>query len=713
MPGLRIACLFLVLTLAKPVAARDVLSASSNPIRRVVSMLQLMQKKIEVEGAKEEAMFDKYMCWCSTGGGDLQQSIGSAQVKIPQVESSIKEAEAEKSQLAGDLKQAKADREEATTVIATAKAIRAKEAAAFATESSEDKAHIAALTGAIASLEKGIGGGFLQTSTASMLRQLTVSMELSTTDRDVLSSFLSQGDGHQEGYVPQSGEIVGILKQMKDTMSKDLAELTSQEEKAKTDFDGIMEAKTKQIAALTQAIEKKTARAGEVAVELVNMKEDLEDTMNSLSEDQQFLANLEKNCATKKAEWAERQKTRAEELLAIHETVKILNDDDALELFKKTLPSPSLVQTQTTEKQVKSRALRALNGRPGKDLRIDLIAMALRGKKVDFGKVLKMIDDMVILLGKEQTTDDDKKVYCEAELDKADDEKKELEHAITDLEKGIEENKGSIETLSTELAALAKGIKDLDKAVAEATEQRKEDHEDYVSNLAANNAAKDVIAFAKNRLQKFYNPKLYVAPPKRELSEEQRITQNMGGTLAPTAAPGGIAGTGVAPALVQDAPPPPPELYGAYAKKGQESAGVLSMIDMLAADLDKEIQEMTVEEKDAQTEYEGFMTDSAAKRSADSKSIAEKESAKADFSAELVSMEGEEKTKTAELMATAEYIHNLHLECDWLTSNYDVRKSARAAEVDSLKKAKAVLSGADFSLVETRRTLRRATSVSA
>merc|ERR1712003_25502 len=90
------------------------------------------------------------------------------------------------------------------------------------------------------------------------------------------------------------------------------------------------------------------------------------------------------------------------------------------------------------------------------------------------------------------------------------------------------------------------GIKALDKSVAEATEQRKEENTEFKDLMASNTAAKDVMAYAKNRLNKFYNPKLYKAPPKRELSEEDRITLNMGGTLAPTAAPGGIAGTGIA-----------------------------------------------------------------------------------------------------------------------------------------------------------------------
>merc|ERR1712224_1165017 len=103
------------------------------------------------------------------------------------------------------------------------------------------------------------------------------------------------------------------------------------------------------------------------------------------------------------------------------------------------------------------------------------------------------------------------------------------------------------------IAALEDGIKALDKQVAEATADRKEEHEENVETLANDNAAKELIGVAKNRLNRFYNPKLYVAPPKRELSEEERITVNMGGTLAPTAAPGGIAGTGIG--LSQVAPP--------------------------------------------------------------------------------------------------------------------------------------------------------------
>merc|ERR1719235_510695 len=204
-------------------------------------------------------------------------------------------------------------------------------------------------------------------------------------------------------------------------------------------------------------------------------------------------------------------------------------------------------------------------------------------------------------------------------------------------------------------------------------------------------------------MNKFYNPKLYVAPPKRELSEEERITVNMGGTLAPTAAPGGIAGTGVTVFSQRSgvAPPPPPETFGAYSKKGEESTGVISMLDMMVADLDKQITEIETEEKENQAEYEQFMKDSAEKRASDAKSIEDKASAKADLESNLVSSKEEKSSKTKEAMATAQYLSEVHGECDWLLSNFQVRKDARAGEVDALKKAKAVLSGADYSLLQS------------
>jgi len=318
-----------------------------------------------------------------------------------------------------------------------------------------------------------------------------------------------------------------------------------------------------------------------------------------------------------------------------------------------------------------------------------------------------MIDEMVVTLKKEQDDDDHKKEYCAAQFDLADDKKKGLERSVADLETAIADAKDGIATSKSEIEALGKSIKALDKSVAEATQQRKEENEDFTELMASDSAAKEILGFAKNRLNKFYNPKLYKAPPKRELTDEDRATLAAGGTLAPTAAPGGIAGTGVTvlAAVSQHGvakPAPPPEAPGAYKKKSGESGGVIAMIDLLVKDLDKEMTVAKADEKDSQGDYETMMKDSASKRADDSKTLADKQGTLADLEASLQASQENKASTNKELGATVQYIQSLHAECDWLLQYFEVRKEARTSEIDALGKAKAVLSGADFSLVQVK-----------
>jgi hypothetical protein len=242
-------------------------------------------------------------------------------------------------------------------------------------------------------------------------------------DREDLTSFLSGS----ESYAPQSGQITGILKQMSDTMTKNLADATSDENSSIKAHEGLMSAKTKEVDALTSSIEDKSVRLGSTQVNIVEMKEDLDDTQKALLEDRKFLADLGKNCAIKTKEHEENMKMRSEELLALADTIKILNDDDALEIFKKTLPAASASFMQMTvdannQRQQALAIVRAAQSQRHPEL--SFLALALQGKKVDFSKVIAMIDDMVKNLKVEQQNDNDKKEYCEMQFDTADDKKK-------------------------------------------------------------------------------------------------------------------------------------------------------------------------------------------------------------------------------------------------------------------------------------------------
>jgi septal ring factor EnvC (AmiA/AmiB activator) len=301
-----------------------------------------------------------------------------------------------------------------------------------------------------------------------------------------------------------------------------------------------------------------------------------------------------------------------------------------------------------------------------------------------------MIDKMVAQLKVEQVDDANKKEYCAKQLDFTEDKKKGLEHSISDLEASLATEEEAVATLKEEIKALEKGIGELDKSVAEATEQRKEEHHEFTELMASDSSAKQLLSFAKNRLNKFYNPALYKAPPQRELSEEERISGNFA-VMAQ-----------VNLHQQKDAPAPPPATAGAFKKKSEESSGVIAMVDLLIADLDKEMTEAQTTEKNSQGEYEKMMSDSASKRATDMKAIGDKASAKASSEESLEANKESKRSTTQELMAVHEYISSLHGECDWLLKFFDVRAEARTGEIESLKNAKAVLSGADFSLFQTK-----------
>jgi len=681
MAALRVLAGFMLLTVAVAVVKQES-EVSANPIRKVVSMLQSMQKKITAEGEKEKELFDKFNCYCQNGDQALAKSISEAETKVPQVSSDIEEGENQVTQLKSDLKSHQTDRAAAKSAMAEATTIREKEAAEFASLKAELDANLAALAKATAAIEKGMAGSFLQTQDAQILKKLVLAQDsMAEFDREELTSFLSGSTD----YAPQSGQITGILKEMSDTMTKSLNDATSDENSSIKSYEGLMAAKTKEVNALTKSIEDKSVRLGELQVSIVEMKEDLDDTQKALLEDKKFLADLGKNCAQKTKEHEENMKMRGEELLALADTIKILNDDDALELFKKTLPgSASFVQMTEGAKNQRQQALAIVRAAQGKGRpELNFLALALQGKKVDFSKVLKMIDNMVATLKVEQQDDNDKKEYCEMQFDTADDKKKGLERGVSNLEKSIEKEKEAIATLSEEIKALEDGIVALDKSVAEATEQRKEENAEYTELMASDAAAKELLGFAKNRLNKFYNPKLYKAPAKAVLAD---VSSHDASRVAP---------------------PPPPETAAAFSKKSEESNGVIAMIDLLIKDLDKEMTEAKTTEKDAQADYEQAMSDSAEKRATDSKTLADKQKAKADTNANMEANTEEKAATTKTLMATLEYIQSLHAECDWLLQYFEVRKEARTGEIESLKNAKAVLSGADFSLMQTgQRSLR-------
>merc|ERR550514_928376 len=264
---------------------------------------------------------------------------------------------------------------------------------------------------------------------------------------------------------------------------------------------------------------------------------------------------------------------------------------------------------------------------------------------------------MVGVLEGEQGGDDKMDAWCKEELEKADGEATALKAEISDLEATLEEGKDAIDSVAAEIETLKTGLVELDKSVAEATEQRKKEHAESLETAAANQAAVELLGMAKNRMNKFYNPTLYKEPEKKEED------------------------------LLQ------------Y-KKSEGSGGVIQMLDEMIKDVEADMAEGKRDEEESQKDYVSDMDDAAKKRADDSKLVVTKEAEKAEKVGKQEDGKELKRTKGQQLDVLEEKTKNLHKTCDFLIEQYAKIKEERTKEEEGLKASKMVLSGAKLEFLQ-------------
>merc|ERR1719321_818237 len=278
---------------------------------------------------------------------------------------------------------------------------------------------------------------------------------------------------------------------------------------------------------------------------------------------------------------------------------------------------------------------------------------------------------------------------------------------MSSLASQIAEVTDSIAASAETIASLTEGIKNLDKDVAEATETRKQEHLDYTENLKLTETAIALLSKAKNRMQKFYNPTLYKAPPKKEMSMEEKIIAAGSSALVQSEATFDSPDSTYGSSFVQIrkvsllrskvAPPEAPETFGAYEKKGEKSGGIMALMDMMVNEMKASLQEAKFAEKQAQSDYVELMADSQETRAQNGKSIVTESGTKAEGESALTEAKEGQALTLEQLQNIHKTLAELHGSCDFILKNFEIRLNARTAEIEGLKTAKAVLAGASFS----------------
>ena len=267
----------------------------------------------------------------------------------------------------------------------------------------------------------------------------------------------------KQSYAPQSGQIFGILKQMKETFETNLSASQKEEMQAQAAYEDLKAAKEAEIKAGTELKDTKTQELADTDEKLAQSKQDLEDTRNSLSADQKFLMNLKETCQMTDQEWEERQKSRAEEIKGVSEALAILTSDDAHDTFTKTF---NFVQVRMRSRATRARdsASKMLFNAAKKYSNPRLAALATRVRLDAFTKVKAAIDEMIEALLKEKADEIKHKDFCTEGLNTNERETELKQRDIDKLDATLEELTAKLETLTKELATLEAEIAEMSHA---------------------------------------------------------------------------------------------------------------------------------------------------------------------------------------------------------------------------------------------------------
>jgi chromosome segregation ATPase len=656
----------------------DAEGAKNRPVSKVITLLKDMLKQLEKEAEEDEEIYDKMACWCETNDKEKTKAIADAEARISDLTTKIEELTAASARLNTEIKNLEKEVAENQAALDKATAIRQKQLAEFNEEEKDALEAISALKAAITVLSKH--NSFLQIPkthiagiAASVQNQLQKHASLfagvlTHKERRVIAAFVQAPEDYfdeaptfKQSYAPQSGEIFGILKQMKETFENNLSASQKEEMANQKAYEDLKAAKEDEIAAGQAQIDSKTQELADTDEKNAQAKEDIEDTKKTLSADEQFLMMLKEKCSMTDAEWEERQKTRQLEMEAVSKALAVLSSDDAHDLFTKTF-NPSLLQKENSmHSQRRSQASKLLAAAAQKSHNPRLATLAVRVRLDAFTRVKKAIDDMVAQLLKEKEDEIKHKDFCVEEFNTNELQTEKKEHEKADLIAKIEDLEMTIKALTEAIEALKAEIAEMQVQLKRAGEDREKENKEFQMTVADQRATQKLLTAALNILKGFYEKKAKAA-------------------LLQTGQPAG---------------PPPPPGFEAY-KKNAAAPGVMGMIQQIINDAKAMEAETIRSEEDAQKAYEDFVKDTNASIEAKSEDIVNKSETKAKAEADLVEAKENKEAVMLELEQLANYKAELHSSCDFVMKNFEIRQTARDEEIEALKQAKAILSGAKF-----------------
>jgi len=652
---------------------------AGKPVSKVITLLKDMVEQLEKEGKEDEEIYEAMSCWCTTNDKEKTKAIADNEAKIGILEAAIEEYAANSARLNTEIEKLTGEVAENTEALEKATAMRQKEMAEFNAEEKESLQTISSLKGAVEKLSKLHEASFLQTSEStvsqlSMMQSMAslqhklqkhsdlVGTLITPRQRKMIKAFLQQSQGEGEA-APASGEIFGLMKQMKEGFETNLANSQKEEMTSQDDYSNLKQTKEEEIAAGNSLIETKTQELATTDEKHAQSIQDLDDTRNTLAADTKFLASLKEQCANVDVEYEARVKTRQQEIQAVSKALAFLSSDEAQDLVSRTLGFIQIKQT-TEHKKRTAKVSKMLSkiAKKFQDPRIS--ALAIQSRLDAFVKVKKSIQDMVDKLVKEKEDEIAHKDFCVEELNTNGKETQDKNQEKSTLEANIADLTEKMASLTKEVAALKAEISSLQVEIKRAGEDKIKENTAFQTTVADQRATQKLLATALEILKGFYE--------KASLVQMKAVSKR------------------------QPAGPPPPPGFKKQEPNAQ-SGGVMGMIQMIIDDAKAMEAEAIKAEEDSQKAYEAFVTEANDSITTNEKAIVHAEKAKAKAEGDKAEAEEELGSVKTELDALMDENKDLHESCDYTLKNFDVRQTARDDEIEALKQALSMLSGASFS----------------
>merc|ERR1719443_539345 len=491
------------------------------------------------------------------------------------------------------------------------------------------------------------------------------------------TAFVQQPSANAGSYVPRSGVIMGILKQMKEDFETELADVQKEEGQGVENYKEYMAELENNIELAKKKLDEYQAEFFANKKLLIDAKELLDLIRDQRAKDVEFLKNLRLICNDLDNQWALRNKARSDEIVAVNEALAVLTDDDNRELLAKSVTLLQAESTASTRARTSAAAvlrhaaqspslnfddlLAAWQGRSARRLttggrpREQLSTLAVSVELDSFTKVKAAMDKMVADLKAEQEEEVEFKLFCDSEFDENEKMTYKKTEEKEDLEAKIESLAALIKKLTEEIGAATERIAEAKKEQLAASTDREAENAEYQQVVADQRATQVILKKALDKLAAVYK------------------TQKRGDT-----------------ALLEKQTPP--VQFTPY-KQNAGSSPVMGLIEQIIEDSKKTEEEEVKGEASAQAGYETFIKDANAEIATLSTLINEKTKAIEEAKLETETAKGDLAATEADLESLAAYLADLHGQCDFIVKNFDIRQKARLNEIEAIGQAKAILSG--------------------